>query len=229
VPPYDLTIPVELTLESGKIYQTQLHLQDQSLTQTLNVNEKVRRVAIDPHYDVFRELYLEEKPATLSQLTGAQHIAVISNPRDADALSFLKSWQSQIEGSLDPQSETSQLPQDKPVLILGELGGLLPLFLDSCKAYGVEVNGPQITLGGQNFDLTQSAVVIAVRNKNNLAQTLTWVHWPTAAGSPVGGPVAEWATRLLHYGKYSALVFTGKPNIYKSTWTAKDSPLTKNF
>lgn len=225
---YDLTIPVLVRTKSGEV-ETRVQLSGPEVSTHLQLNDEVLSVTVDPHYDVFRELYAEEKPAILSQLTGASQILAAFNPNDNEAGLFVKTWQSQIEGQITRinNSGTGPLPADKPILLLGDLNQdvLSEQFLKSTKAYDVTIEKAFVRLAGQSYDLQKSAVMISVRNADNLEQTLTWIHWPAGGNTPI----AEWASRLLHYGKFSVLVFTGKPNVYKNTWTSQKSPLRKDF
>ena len=171
------------------------------------------RLDVDPNWQVFRRLLPGQAPSSLYELFGAQKIAIVipnntKQPMGKAYQTLAKEW-----ASSDPRIEvinSSSLntiingptPPDA-VWIMGIHNNALswagPL-LSRLKQYGTDIN--DITM--KRAKLTTVICGDKISNRgNDIAVALLASYSPKALMSI--------ASRLVHYGKYSFLIFTGAP------------------
>ena len=229
--PYRLHVPVAITLE-GDDRATESHIVVEQSKQTfeLTFTKRPVRIDLDPHFDVFRRLDSREIPSALSQGFGAEKPLLILPARESQAVleayrALAANWQktqsSPLEIVTDDQLKT--LPEDRTVWILGwqnRFAGAVPQALTD---RGVTVQHQQLQLENKYYPQADHAVVLTTRQSADPSKTLLWV----AADHPKA--IAELASKLPHYRKYSYLVFKGNEltNIDKGQWPILQSPLSQ--
>ena len=229
--PYRLHVPVAITLE-GEHMAVESHIVVEQAKQTveMTLTNRPLRIDLDPHFDVFRRLDSREIPAALSQGFGAEKPLLVLPAQESKAVleayrSLAANWQktqaSPLEIVTDDQLQT--LPADRTVWILGwqnRFAGSVP---EALADRGVTVQHQQLQLEHKRYPQADHAIVLAARQPANPDKTLLWV----AAGNPKA--IAELASKLPHYRKYSYLVFKDDEliNIGKGQWPVLQSPLSQ--
>jgi aminopeptidase N len=219
---YDFMVPVVWTLSSGEEVRQLVRLMDKVQLYTFASSLPPVRVAIDPQYDLFRKLYLEERPATLSAVLGSKNVRFYLNTKDAGSTAFTKKWQESLSSTSLHDVTSGFAPNNYDSLVLV---GDRPEFREFMRDQLVGQNWNSSESGyqvlGESYLWSETSSVIVARRKNNPQQVIVWVRWQA------GNDPAEWAGRLTHYGTFGVLIFKGRPNVLKTTWPVTSSPLIR--
>ncbi|UXR64008.1 M1 family peptidase [Bdellovibrio bacteriovorus] len=220
---YDLNIPVVWTLESGAEIRQVARLSERSQIYSFTSPSRPVKISIDPDFRVFRHLYSEERPATLSSVLGSSELHYYFDHADTDARKFADTWAGKTEGK-DIYHDLKQdiaLPEKGAMVFVGDQAAFANFMKQELAEQKFALTDKTLTVDGQSFNLNEISSVFVIRLKQRPEQTVVWVRW-----SPDNNP-AEWAGRLTHYGTFGVLVFKGRPVVLKSTWPVKVSPLQK--
>lgn len=222
---YDLSVPVIWTLESGEEIRQMARLKDTSAIFSLVSRSRPVKIAVDPDFHLFRELYDEERPATLSSVLGQPTVHFYLDKNITGENDFAKTWEKSIEGRTEfhPVEALSSAPADGALVLIGDHPEFAAFMASQLQEQKFAVSDDKISVQGQEFDRATSSTVVVARLKNNPRQTVVWVRW-SADNKP-----AEWAGRLTHYGSYGVLVFQGRTATVKSTWPVLQSPLQRSL
>ena len=188
---------------------------------TIELPADVQSVAIDPDWHLFRLLYREEIPPTLSQGLGAEKTVVVIGsdaPADvADALhAMAETWAENqdmlIVGEADFDASTHA---ERSLFLLGE-GAMARRALAAATAFGSEPNELVDAVRRESDSL-----IYVVRDPDDADRAWTVVLPENAVACEALG------RKLPHYSKYSWLRFDGDENVGKGNWTVVDSPLRR--
>ena len=231
--PYHLTVPVAITLEGEeRTFQSQIPIHQQSNEIEMDFHARPVRIDIDPQFDVFRRLDSREIPSALSQGFGAEKPLLVL-PANADqavlqayrslAMNWQKTQSALLEVVSDDQLEV--LPADRTVWIMGWQNKFSHALLTALTEQKVIYRQKTLQLDQQNYQQTEHAIVLTARQPSDPDKTLLWV----ASDNPKA--IAELASKLPHYRKYSYLVFKGDElvNVNKGQWPVTQSPLTQRI
>ncbi|HPI40157.1 MAG TPA: M1 family aminopeptidase [Pseudobdellovibrionaceae bacterium] len=227
--PYELTIPLRLTLADGSLIEKLVSLTEDSKSFHFSFSQPPQRLEVDPDFDVFRELYPEEKPASLSNIFSSQSLKVYyTSPFElSEAREFLVPWVSQFSLSIEEEDSSQhkeiQLPERTPTLLWGDALNFRQWVSRALKDYGGTLTDDYFEFQNQRYSLNDHALVLVLKNPKNNEQPILWIHTPKNTPTPY--PFKEWSNRLTHYGKFSLLIFKDRPNILKTQWNTKKSPL----
>nr|BFD67405.1 M1 family aminopeptidase [Bdellovibrio sp. HAGR004] len=221
--PYDLNIPVVWTLESGAEIRQIARLTEKSQVYSFTSHSRPVKIAIDPDFRIFRHLYIEERPATLSSVLGSSEINYYFDSSDKNARRFADVWSAKTDGK-DVYHDLTQdiaIPEKGALVFIGDQSSFVNFIKQELADQKFNITDKTLTVDGQTFNLNEVSSVFVARLKQRPQQTVVWVRW-SADNNPV-----EWAGRLTHYGTFGVLVFKGRPVVLKSTWPVLQSPLQK--
>ncbi len=222
---YDLQIPVVIK-QSGQPEPLRkvVAMHNKSQQFSLPLEAPAASLAIDPGYDVFRQLDPAEIPVSLGTFFASKK-ALIVLPQTA-SLEMTEAWRKLAQGwaasrpgawKIVSENDLKALPQDTAVLLLGwgnhfagNLGNQINI-----GANAVNVNGNEVSKADH------SMMLVTARG----GQTLAWLAADRADAIP------GLARKLPHYAKYSYVAFTGAvPTIsLKGNWQITASPLITEF
>ncbi|WP_374028877.1 M1 family metallopeptidase [Bdellovibrio bacteriovorus] len=222
---YDVSIPVIWKLESGEEVRQIAKLTDKSQIYSLVSHSRPVKVSIDPEFHLFRHLYLEERPATLSAVLGSPSVHFYFDAANTQAEAFANVWAKAIDGksTFHKVAEALTPASEGALVFVGDKAGFASFMKDQLHEQDFQLSDKTMTVQGQQFLLEEHSTVLVTRLKNNAQQTVVWARW-----SKDNNPT-EWATRLTHYGTFGILVFKGRPVTLKSTWPVLQSPLQRNL
>ncbi|WP_373999379.1 M1 family metallopeptidase [Bdellovibrio bacteriovorus] len=222
---YELHIPVVWTLENGQVIRQIARLFDKSQVFSLVSHSRPVKVAVDPDYHVFRKLFIEERPATLSSAFGSPEVHFFFDPAHPATEKFAQAWAAATEGkdSFHAVTDSLNLPAQGALVFVGDKELFAHFMKTQLEDQSFELTDTSIRIESQTFQLAETSTVFVTRLKSNPQQTVVWVRW-----SKDNNPV-EWASRLTHYGTFGILVFKGRPAVLKSTWPVLQSPLQRNL
>jgi aminopeptidase N len=217
--PYELSIPVAVTLDGrDQAFQSTIKATKKEAAFDLEVPAKPLRLDIDPEFDLFRVLDVEEAPPALSGAFGAE-VSTMILPAKADEQSLAayramaKEWNT---GRTSPMkivtdAEIKDLPKDGSIWIVGFENRFAGQVAEAVRGYSTstEKKGDR-------------ALVLAARRRKGEAPVIAFVAAARAAQIP------GLARKLPHYHKYSHLAFEGDEpvNVDKGRWLVTDSPMT---
>ena len=229
--PYHLTVPVAVTLEGEeRAYSSQITINQKTHVIEMDFHARPVRIDIDPQFDVFRRLDSREIPSALSQGFGAEEPLLVL-PANADKAvlqayrSLAANWHKTQPAQLEVVTDDllTILPTDRTVWIMGWQNKFSHTLLTALAEQNVAYRYGALQLDQQNYQQAEHAIVLTARQPSNPDKTLLWV----ASDNPEA--IAELASKLPHYRKYSYLVFKGDEltNVHKGQWPITQSPLTQ--
>ncbi|MGZ3772657.1 MAG: M1 family metallopeptidase [Pseudobdellovibrionaceae bacterium] len=225
---YELSVPVIWELDSGETIRQVAQLTQKSETFSLSVTTQARpvKISIDPDFHVFRSLYAEEHPATLSSVLGNSQVNFYYDSSNSDAEKFSKTWSSAIEGRSffnKLKEQNFDLAKQGAIVLVGDSNTFANFMKNQLQEQKFKLTENTMTIDGQEFNLNETSTVLVTRLKSNPQQSIVWVRWSKDNNAQ------EWASRLTHYGSFGVLVFKGKPAILKTTWPVMQSPLQRSL
>lgn len=223
---YELSIPVIWELESGEQISQIARLSQNSEIFSLVTRSRPTKISVDPDFHIFRNIYAEERPATLSSVLGSPQVSFYYSSANLNAEKFAKIWAQSIEGkSTQHKISTSEFEpaKDAAIVLVGDLNLFSAFMKTQLQEQKFTIKDKIMMIDGQEINLEESSTVLVTRLKENPKQAVVWVRW-----SKDNNP-EEWASRLTHYGNFGVLVFKGRPAVLKTTWPVLQSPLQKSL
>lgn len=225
--PFVLSVPVVVATETGQ-KSFVVEMDGRSAPLNLTVDAKPTALAVDPSFDVFRQLDPLETPCSIGQIFGEpQVLAILPSGEDASAYrELMEGWRTD-DHAIEFVSDTviKALPTDRAVWILGRTNR----FAADLLSFDSQVNAARpidaVTLGDDRVTVADHSIVVIRRHPANPEKAIGWISVAPSAAFPGMG------RKLPHYGKYSYVAFEGDEptNTVKGQWEATDSPLVVEF
>jgi aminopeptidase N len=223
-PPYVLDVPVRIHTEQGEIMRS-APLKEPVHRLQFTLDAKPLSVHLDPDFDVFRKLHRAEIPPTLSQAMGAESVLIVvpsqGDPEMVQAYEALATyWEKKENHTVVKDVEyTPTLARDKTVWLFGKPD--IQMIKEQKLPEGVSITPDQWMIAGTAYDPTQHSLVLTVSHPENPDLTINRF----IAQNPQ--MVLIIGQKLVHYGKYSFLVFAAEKNVGKGIWPVTTSPMVK--
>lgn len=225
--PYFLRVPIEVTNSNDQTSTIYFHT-NSSVEMAQTFPNRIKSISIDPHYDVFRYLYPEEIPESVTKVFGVDDTTLIILPRDSQRSSKeLLGWADSLKAHFskgvkvlwdDQVTEASLLRN--PAWILGLKNKWTPLLAKKLLSMGYKIQRDAVLYQGKNYPFADhSFFATAASGKHHLVWSAT----------PDSHTLARSAAKIPHYGKYSYLIFKGERNVLKGEWPVFTSPLRHQF
>ncbi|EGV17355.1 M1 family metallopeptidase [Thiocapsa marina] len=223
--PFPVRVPVIVHQETGDPISLVVEVGGPSADFKVRLPSAPIRVAVDPWFDVFRELLPGETPVALSNLFGSERGLMILPAGAPEALKdgyrgLAEAWKTGHPGWEIRWDDTlTSLPDDRAVWLMGWESRWIDRFAQLAQGVALEPEQRRLRLGDEDrLDGTQVSPVLTAWQDR---QPLGWL----AASDPAALPGI--ARKLPHYGKYSYLIFSGSApdNQVKGQWPSGDSVL----
>jgi len=206
-----------------------VRLRGEDSTYALEMRSQPVTLAIDPGFDTFRHLYIEEIPITLGFLFAQDSIPVVVGGREDEATrvalrDLAGQWdlaQSALDESDPMQAAAIEAGTAQTHVWLLGRGAALDELLDQMSE--VRISGGELAIGDSTYGLAGRTFVCALRNPRNEE---------LAAGvvlSQDTNALRSLAPKLPHYASYSYLLFEKDKPLLRGTWRQGKSPLTVNL
>ncbi len=226
--PFPLRIPLVVEQETGDSRTLTVESDARETAFTLELPSRPVRIAVDPQFDLFRELMPGETPVSLSALFGSDKGLILLPSAAPEQLGqgyarLARAWQAGHPDWRIAQDEAiASLPNDRPVWLLGWENRHLATFGKDATEFSLDIPARQLRLGDIQVDTGTESPVLT---RTDSGQPRAWLATADAAA------LAPLARKLPHYGKYSYLVFTGAEatNKVKGQWSAGDSELVRSL
>jgi hypothetical protein len=229
-PPFPIEVPLLIHQQHQQPRLVRIAMNKRETSFNIDLNDRPVQVDVDPWFDLFRDLYPEETPPTLSTLFGNERLMILIPAKAPkpfrQAYEMLANrWSEGYAGIEIALDETvDQLPEDRPVYLLGWENSHLDTFLNNMDPYPFTRQTELLTIDETSYPVKGHSFTL-VRRDSVQGESRAWV----ASDSPQSIPGL--ARKLPHYGKYSYLVFSGKNpnNVLKGQWPVTTSPLRKSL
>jgi len=225
--PFQLTIPIAIYSE-GETKLEHVVMTHKRQTYHFRCGERPLRVSVDPQFDVFRRLHVDEIPPALSKLFGADQVLILLPASAPDTLlrgyrQLAETWanhDSKIEVRLDRDVDT--LPSDRAIWLFGAQNRHYSVIEHGMTGYNAEMSARAVRFGATTIEVSSNSFVVAVRHPANSRSVIALLTTNNTKAMP------GLARKLPHYGKYSYLAFEGDEpaNIAKGQWSAVTSPMS---
>lgn len=218
---YHLRVPIVLELEGGGLYETTLLMSRRRLRLDIALDERPRRLAVDPRFDLFREPDPDELPPSFGEALGAPSMTVVlpaAAPREVRAAFEMLARRWERPGlEIRRDDELAALPEQGSVWLLGWENRFRPLFEAALSGRGLASEA--VVLDEKRFVRgTTYSVALAARRDG---QALAWI------GAEDTTAIANVARRLPRYQRASYVVFRGiwAEKELDGQWEVEQSPL----
>ncbi|PWD99607.1 M1 family metallopeptidase [Marinilabilia rubra] len=223
---FDMEVPFHVYLQGeDRVVRKTAALQQLSQVFSYRFPKQPIRIEIDPCFDVMRILAPEEVPPALSKLFGSKAWTIIL-PKSSDFFeaykTFAGDWSSMysrrgVKVNIVNDTEIQKLPVNQSVWILGSDNR----YADNCDltgVYGSSVS-PELVQSIDEIYETETLVYAIQSSSGNQVVGHINVSNPESLGAL--------KTKLMHYGKYSYLGFSGaeQRNTIKGMFPVLNSPL----
>ncbi|MFH1219147.1 MAG: M1 family aminopeptidase [Candidatus Eisenbacteria bacterium] len=223
-PPFIIDLPLKVETTHGT-EDFVVRLRGQDSTYSIALKSQPIAFAIDPDFDTFRRLYIEEIPITLGSVFAQDSILVVIGGAEDEITKntmrdVAKSWD--IAGTmLDESEELEGRASTGHVWLMGR-GPLSKKLLAPLRP-AIEIGDDSVRIDDSTYTLTGNTFVCALRNTRD--ETL-------GIGIVLSQDVQSLralASRLPHYSSYSYLIFEKGTPILKGVWKERRSPLRVDF
>ena len=229
---YKLYIPISITYQENEPTRTDIWLKQEQQDYQIPLKGKPVMLAIDPGFDVFRKLDLNEIPPTLSEIYAKENVILVlpdhcSESKKQAYQTFADSFVEGMEEKtvIKKYSEVTREEIEKnSFYILGrpeENSMWHNLNYSPGKQLKVENN--MLQFEGKQLPDPEDLFIMMTRAKNN--PDIVYCFILLGENNNIG----RIGSLLSHYGKYSYLLFTSGKNSMKGIFEAENSPLKYKF
>ncbi len=230
---YQLKIPFAVTLDGETEAQQSFVFMTQKNQQfELTFKTRPLRLDIDPEFDLFRKLAIEETPPAFTQLLGSNNMLIILPSSAEPALKSAWKTFAQSLTQMGPEAvqikwddELDKLPEDKSVTILGWKNRFADEILTALSKYDVISEPDTLKIEGTRIPHLNYSVAFTTRSQHINKFPRAFI------ATNLAGSLNTLARKLPHYHKYSYLAFSGRQitNKLKGRWSVEQSPMTFLF
>ncbi|MCG7940831.1 MAG: M20/M25/M40 family metallo-hydrolase [Candidatus Thiodiazotropha lotti] len=234
-PVYKLNIPVAVALANQtEAKQSVITMVKRKQTFEMDLPSIPTRLDIDPQFDLFRKLALEETPPAFTQIFGTAKLLVIY-PSSATR-EMKKAWQAFADeiSHMGPEQvtiiaddEIERLPENSAAVVLGWNNRFTKQVQQQLQQHPLTFTPDIVRVGAEQIGRQNSAFawVTRIRNQNEQPYPLALITADLPSALPGLG------RKIPHYHKYSYLAFSGTEpkNSLKGRWPVANSPMTRLF
>jgi hypothetical protein len=236
-PAWRVEMPVRIETADGAENHL-VHFAGPESTYTFSTSDEPVSIGVDPDYDTFRKLYMEEIPLTLGSMFGQDSPVVVIGNLEPDSVragfrEVAAAWGLAAYILEEADFDRSRLATDY-VWLMGRgelLEGLAGPDAADEMAGGITaagedklvIRGTTARVAGEEFAMPGNTLVCALRNPD---------HEELGLGIVVSGDVTtlrSLARRIPHYSKYSYLGFMGSRPALRGVWPERQSPMAVVF
>jgi hypothetical protein len=217
--PYALAIPVAVTLEGRETaMQLGVRATARETTFVLMLPGRPLRLDVDPEFDLFRKLDVEEAPPALSGAFGADLCTMIL-PAQADG-AMLAAYRALATEWNTGRASPMTVVQDDALTALPQAGSIWVVGFEN--RFASAATAALTPYGAKASPEAARARVLVARRAPGQAPVIAFVAADHAAQVP------GLTRKLPHYHKYSYLAFEGDEpvNVDKGRWPVTRSPKT---
>ena len=181
--PYVLELPLSITIDGSQTaFQTTKVIDSKRNELKVELPARPLVLDVDPEFDLFRRLDINEIPPALTKAFGAEKVLIVL-PSKADKKQFsayqklAQSWQRGHSGSLEiiRDNELKSLPSDRAIWLFGWRNQFRGELINALRVYDVVADKEKIKIDKTVLLRDKHAVVMTARNPGNDKQPITWL------------------------------------------------------
>ena len=199
--PWDILVPIHTIDEAENRSVSQVRFNTAEQVFRLDRDTPIRRVEIDPDFDLFRTLDPGEKPATLSNIFAAEAVAVVAI--DDSFATTAKRLSDRDANWREQEKSFDELDSAEALVLLGWNPGLVKKWLASSDSDEYLIDDHGIKIDQIKYSMNDARVV-AVTTEITLNGRLIPMLWIASKSS---SGIADLIGRLSRYGRYSWAIF----------------------
>ncbi|MFQ5956371.1 MAG: M1 family metallopeptidase [Candidatus Brocadiales bacterium] len=224
---YRLLLPMVLTAADGKKTKHQLEMNSPRQRYSLFSKSRPRGLSVDPEFDVFRRLLAEEIPSTLDKVLGDREMLVVYPTQGSSRLveeykNLSQSFKHHV--LIKPDVEVKEEDLTRGLFLLGgpENNIVVKRLLNAVPSSLMFEDGAFV-LNGTKYDKEGTSLFICLSNpfKKGSGACLFFGLSPEA--------VRAAGRKLIHYGRYSYVLFLDGISTDKGTFPKTIEPLSVVF
>ena len=232
--PYHLEVPIAVSLKDQRQAQEfVVHMTAREKTVEVDLPTPPIRIDVDPGFDLFRKLAIEETPPAFTQVFGAKELLVVLPGRARGDLQ--SAWQAFARDvahmgpekvSIVTDGEIESLPGDSAVMVLGWENRFASSIQNELARHPVSFEDDHVRIGHQAPTQKQNHTFAWVTRSGGTADEA----YPRALiTTDLPGALTGLGRKIPHYHKYSYLAFAGDEpeNRLKGRWPVTDSPMSQ--
>jgi hypothetical protein len=219
---YVLPVRIQVTLKDGTQEKFLVALDSAKLTVVKQFSQPPTRLQVDPEFELFRHLYPEETPLSLSNILGEESAITVSVPAAEKAL-----YQEWIAGISALYSAKIQLITDQEAFpttgtswIVGSQNRHAELMKAGLALHQIAIAPASVSYHGKTWSAERSTVFLS-EMIDKVPSVWVWTL-PTQSGTVL-------TQKVSHYSSFSLVGFTDNKNDLKETWSIEKSPLIVDF
>jgi hypothetical protein len=232
---YEINVPVAISLGNvEEAEQLVVKMAERKQKYEIELPAPPTRLDIDPQFDLFRKLALQETPAAFTQIFGARKLLVIYPGNSQGEMK--KAWQTFAEAisHMGPEhvtvisdDEIDDLPENRAVLILGWENRFTTPVQQQLKQHSISFTPDHVSMEKDHISKKNHAFAWVTRTIGNDSKPIPLALITADHSSALPGL----ARKIPHYHKYSYLAFSGSEpkNSLKGRWQVTRSPLSRQF
>ncbi|MFQ5862188.1 MAG: M1 family metallopeptidase [Candidatus Brocadiales bacterium] len=226
-PDYRLPVPVVLVTVDGKKSRHQLEVHSPRQRYSLFSESRPKGLYVDPGVDVFRRLIPEEIPPTLDKVLGDREMLVVYPTRGSSRL--IKEYRAlsqylKHQALIKPDVEVKEEDLSRGLFLLGGPDdNLVVKRLPEAVPPSLRFEDGAFVLNGTRYDKEGAALLFCLSNpfRNGRGVCLFLGLSPEA--------VRAAGRKLIHYGRYSYVLFLDGVSIDKGVFPKMVDPLSVVF
>lgn len=221
---YTLDIPIRISGASRSEVRT-VQLREGVRQFTFDLKYEPLSVEIDPDFRIFRHLYPEERPLTLSSVFGRNKLQVRTSAYQNEAQNIPELWKNRFKGQVEVREFNSSLPTESTIII-GRDPKVLKLMADLTTSMGTNIEVTEqgvFKVGDKIYDLKTHDIALLIPHPLDAQLPLLWLSLADET------EFTQWLPRLSHYGTFGYLVFEKREVPNKGSLPSGKSPLKKDF
>lgn len=224
--PYHLFLPIVLRTEAGESHH-EVEMDSARGRFSLEAEARPVSLAVDPGYDIFRRLHPEELPPTIDKTLGdTEMLVVYPTQGDAPLLEAYKDLAQNLRphATLKADKEVGEEDLGKSLFLLGnQENNLLVKRLIYFFSPSLRLERRGFVLEGKLHEEEDASLVFCTDNPANRHKGICLFFGQSAEAIKTTG------RKLIHYGKYSYVLFLDGASIDKGIFTEKMNPLFVSF
>lgn len=228
---FDIEIPLAITLEGqANALQTKVRMNKKIGHYEFEFPSRPQFIQVDPEFDVFRRLSSDEVPTVLTMVLGAKETYFIlpskTTQQEIDTYQNLIDLMKPAlpkEGTVNvlKDDQSNGLPKNATVWVLGESNQFVSSVNALLKDQDSSIGAQKVLMANTEVNSTENSLLLTARDaKSNTIVNYVSLHSPSAA--------TIFASKIIHYGKYSYLAFNGDKlvNKVKGVWKLNSSSMS---
>jgi aminopeptidase N len=199
-------IPLYIYFQNGNYLDKDLYISNSFKNFDFYYTTPIAAVGFDNYFDVLRKIDQRETPSTFSDINTSQYFYVYPS-------SFTDIFSSIYKTKTVKPLDEFKLQQNGNIYLIG----MKPNREIIKNDYEIIFESNTVFIDGNSFSENENTFFVSIRNPLNFSYTLNFVFGNLSDLSKI-------LPKIIHYSKYSFLVFNNSTNIYSGIWKNYQNP-----